>query len=69
LEVTDRIELAVDATGEVAEAVSLHREWVAGEVLAVEVVLGSVPWPRAPRVEGTIEGNDVLVAVRRVSGD
>jgi isoleucyl-tRNA synthetase len=68
LQVTDRIELAVEATGEIAEAFSVHREWIAGEVLAVDNVVGSVSAPPPLRVEGTIQGTPVLVAVRRVSG-
>ena len=40
LDVSDRIALAIDATGEVAEALGTHRELVAAEVLATSLTAG-----------------------------
>jgi isoleucyl-tRNA synthetase len=68
LDVTDRIELAVDATGEVAQAVASHREWIAGEVLADRLELEARGWAGAQEVEGSIEGSPVRVALRRHDG-
>jgi isoleucyl-tRNA synthetase len=65
LEVSDRIELAVDATGEVADAVASHRDWIAEEVLAVRLELGAAGWAGAQEVEGSIEGSSLRVALRR----
>src|SRR6266545_1501373 len=45
LKVSDRIELAVRAEGEVAEAVEAHRDYLLGETLAVELY-------RSPRGDG-----------------
>ena len=57
LEVTDRIELWVEASGEAAEALAEHRGWIAGEVLAI--VLEDGPGPghghrSAAQVGGTV---------------
>ncbi|MFN8572872.1 MAG: isoleucine--tRNA ligase [Gemmatimonadaceae bacterium] len=40
LAVSDRIRLAVDGAEEIKQAVSEYKEWIAGEVLAVEVAIG-----------------------------
>ena len=42
LEVSDRIELAVKASGLVAEAVRAHRTWIEGETLAVSILEGDL---------------------------
>jgi isoleucyl-tRNA synthetase len=46
LAVSDRIRLAIGGDPDVVEAAAMHREWIAGEVLATEIVLG-----------GDVEGN------------
>jgi isoleucyl-tRNA synthetase len=46
LAVSDRIRLAVGGDPDVVDAAAVHREWIAGEVLATEIVLG-----------GDVEGN------------
>ena len=43
LDVDDRIRIAVDAHGEVAEAVEEHSRYICGETLAVELRYGSPP--------------------------
>jgi isoleucyl-tRNA synthetase len=40
LAVSDRIRLAVDGDPAVHEAATVHREWIAGEVLATDVIIG-----------------------------
>ena len=42
LQLSDRVRIRVDADGEVAAALSVHGDAVAGEVLAVVVELGAV---------------------------
>jgi isoleucyl-tRNA synthetase len=61
LEVTDRIELGIEADGPVAEAIEAHRPWIAGEVLAVWVEMGPIP-EAEPR---EIDGHAIRLAVRR----
>jgi isoleucyl-tRNA synthetase len=38
--VSDRIRLSVGGASEVTAAVSAHRDWIAGEVLATELLVG-----------------------------
>jgi isoleucyl-tRNA synthetase len=67
LEVSDRIELAVDAAGETARALEEHREWVAGEVLATRLEAGPAEdWTDARRDRATIDGAEVGLVLRRV---
>jgi isoleucyl-tRNA synthetase len=61
LEVTDRIELGIQAGGPVAEAVEAHRSWIAGEVLAERVDVGRNPGATVR----DIDGQPVGVTVRR----
>jgi isoleucyl-tRNA synthetase len=63
LDVTDRIVLGVQATGELAEALEGYRDYVAGEVLAVEVRTGVEDG--AFRQDAGIEGEPVVITVRR----
>jgi isoleucyl-tRNA synthetase len=56
LAVSDRIRLAIGGDPAVLEAATTHREWIAGEVLATEVVIGGEP-----------EGN--MLAARRLDLD
>jgi isoleucyl-tRNA synthetase len=62
LEVTDRIELGLEVSGEAAEALAAHRDYVAAETLADSVVDGSVD---GPRQEARIEAIDVVVTLRK----
>jgi isoleucyl-tRNA synthetase len=65
LNVTDRIDLAIEAGAEVANALAEHKDWIGGEVLAAWLELGAPDWPDAKRVEGTIEESPVRLALRR----
>jgi isoleucyl-tRNA synthetase len=68
LEVSDRIELAVEASGEVAEAVASHREWIAGEVLAIRMEEGpGRAWEDARRERAELDGIEVGIALRRAT--
>jgi isoleucyl-tRNA synthetase len=49
LAVSDRIRLIIGGDVEVVEAATTHRDWIASEVLATDVVLGA-----APEREGTM---------------
>jgi isoleucyl-tRNA synthetase len=66
LNVTDRIDLWIEADGPVSEAVEAHREWIAGEVLATALEVGSAPDREAiHREERTVDRRRVAVALRR----
>ncbi|MBI2238058.1 MAG: class I tRNA ligase family protein, partial [Actinobacteria bacterium] len=64
LEVGDRIQLGIEATGEPAEALAAHREYVAGETLATMVADTGVPDPLY-RQEASVDGAPVTVTLRR----
>jgi isoleucyl-tRNA synthetase len=63
LEVSDRIRLTVEAEGPVAEAIERHRDYVAGEVLAVELDLAAVDGRAAGELD--VDGHRVRVAVEK----
>jgi isoleucyl-tRNA synthetase len=63
LEVTDRIELGIEAEGGPAEALAAHRDEIAAETLATSIVEGAVDGHREER---SIEGIPVTVSVRKV---
>ena len=62
LEVSDRIQLGVDAGPVVTDALAVHRDTVAGETLAVDVIHGEV---EGPAVDTSIDGEPVRISVRR----
>jgi isoleucyl-tRNA synthetase len=64
LEVTDRIVLGVEATGEPSEAVRAHRETIMGETLAISLEEGPVTDPLR-REEATLDGSPLVVTLRR----
>jgi isoleucyl-tRNA synthetase len=65
-EVSDRIELAVDATGEADRALEEHRAWVGGEVLATAIERGPAEaWSDAHRERAPIGETSVGIALRR----
>ena len=65
LDVSDRIRLVVESgDDEVRGAVEAHRDLVAGETLAAELVFGEVSGPAAPAEVGT--GSTVRVSVTAV---
>jgi len=64
-EIADRIRARIGATGLVYAAAHAHRDWIAGEVLAVELdVEGSLEIPGAARVE--VDGEPVALLLERV---
>jgi isoleucyl-tRNA synthetase len=63
LQVSDRIVLGIQTSGEVAAALARHRDEVARETLAVDLVDGSLPDP-ATRVEVTLEDQPVTISLR-----
>jgi isoleucyl-tRNA synthetase len=63
LDVTDRIALGVESSGEVAAALDEHRSYVTGETLAVELVTGSIP--DGFRRDGVVAGTAVSISLRR----
>ncbi len=64
LQVSDRIELSVAAEGQVGEALRAHREWIAGETLAVAISEGPMDGT-AHEERGDIEGAPVVIGLRK----
>jgi len=48
LAVSDRIRLAVDGEPELTQAVAEYKDWIAGEVLAVDIEIGDAGFSRFP---------------------
>jgi isoleucyl-tRNA synthetase len=65
LEVTDRIELAVETSGEPAEALAAHRDEIAGETLATSVATSLLAG--GSRMEVSLEGTPVVVSLRKAT--
>ena len=61
LALSDRISVTIEAEGPVADAVEVHRDYVAAEILAVALVVGSAGLDGR---ELTVDGHPVRVAVR-----
>jgi isoleucyl-tRNA synthetase len=64
LDVEHRIRLAVEADGEVVEAVERHRTYIAAETLAVELRLGAAPAGWTAR-EADLDRARAIVAITR----
>jgi isoleucyl-tRNA synthetase len=64
LEVTDRIQLGVETSGEPADALAAHRDEIAAETLATSVATSEV---EGFRLEGDLEGTPVVVSLRRAT--
>ena len=62
LEVSDRIVLTLDGDPELLDAARRHQDYIAGEVLAVEVVYESLPEVEPIK----IDGRELRLAVQRV---
>jgi isoleucyl-tRNA synthetase len=62
LQVSDRIQLGVDAGAGVSGALTAHRDMVARETLAVDVLHGDAD---GPATETEIDGEPVRITVRR----
>ena len=63
LQVTDRIVLGVETSGEPAAALAAHGEEIAAETLAARRGDGAA-WTGF-RLEGTLEGTPVIVSLRK----
>jgi len=65
-EIADRITAALHATGRVHDAAVVHRDWIAGEVLAssFEVVENQVPTGPAST---TVDGDPIWLSLQRAS--
>ncbi|HEX2030864.1 MAG TPA: isoleucine--tRNA ligase [Actinomycetota bacterium] len=65
LDVSDRIELAVAAEGQLRRALDEHREWLAAEALALSLSEEPPDWPDAHRTTAELDGAAVAIALRR----
>jgi len=63
-EIADRITAYVEAGGVIEEALKAHEKYLKQEVLALDVVFGAPP-PDATAVEQQVNGERVLLGVRR----
>jgi isoleucyl-tRNA synthetase len=63
LDVTDRIALAVETSGDAADAMVAHRDEIAAETLAATVQTGGVV--DGFRHEGSVDGTPVVVTLRK----
>ena len=69
-EVTDRIEITYHGSGEIAEAVARHADWIRNETLALELQPSSPGQPSGEAVETfEIRGEELTIGVRRVDPD
>ncbi|MGO1896216.1 MAG: class I tRNA ligase family protein, partial [Brachybacterium sp.] len=66
LEVSDRIRLTVDGDESVVAAVSVHRDLVSAEVLAVELAAPAAPAEGAHEATEKVSGGTVTVSVAKV---
>ena len=63
LDVSDRIQLGIEASGPVAEALATHRDWIASEVLATTIVDGAVDGAAASE-DVSVEGAAARITLR-----
>ena len=64
-EIADRVRLQIGATGRVFAAAHAHRDWIAGEVLAIEIsVEGTLEIAGAAPMD--VDGEPVVVLLERV---
>jgi isoleucyl-tRNA synthetase len=64
LEITDRIELGIQTTGNLARALAAHRDEIAGETLAINLTDEAVDGAEASQ-EASIEGVAVTISLRK----
>jgi isoleucyl-tRNA synthetase len=64
LDIADRVRVRLGATGRVEAAAHLHRDWIAREVLAVELAVEPVVADATARVE--VDGEPVTIELERV---
>jgi isoleucyl-tRNA synthetase len=67
LNVSDRIQLAVEGDGEVAEAVAAHGDHLRAETLAVELL--DAPRGEGARAEVEVDGTPVRLWLRPIDAD
>jgi isoleucyl-tRNA synthetase len=67
LEIADRIQIFYKASPKLARAVEHHRQYIAGETLALSLESGEAP-PAAPRAEHEFDGESLRVGIVR-AGD
>jgi isoleucyl-tRNA synthetase len=65
-DIADRIRLYVTATPKLAEAISIHRDYIMGEVLAIEMSAGQPP-EGATTTKAEFDGEKVVVRIIRAS--
>jgi isoleucyl-tRNA synthetase len=65
LEVTDRIVLTLDVGGDMADAVETHRGFISDQVLATELVVGTVG---ADAARVSVDGDDVGIELTAAQG-
>ena len=68
LEVTDRIELWLEADGRLGDAIREHKSYISAELLAVALTLGSPPDDVANRQDLMIDGEKVSVGLQKIRG-
>ncbi|MGD0574236.1 MAG: isoleucine--tRNA ligase [Anaerolineales bacterium] len=64
LEIADRIQIFYKASPKLAQAVEHHRQYIAGETLALSLESGEAP-PAASRAEHEFDGESLLVGIVR----
>jgi isoleucyl-tRNA synthetase len=64
LEITDRIELGIQTTGDLARALAAHRDEIAGETLAINLTDEAVDGAEASQ-EASIEGVALTISLRK----
>jgi len=67
LEVSDRITVGIQGEENLEAAAETHREYVAGEVLAEDVVIGSIPEGHGVKQESKVNGLDGVLTLQKVS--
>jgi isoleucyl-tRNA synthetase len=65
LAIADRVALRLYPDPELAPAIDAHREWIAGEVLAGELLVEPGPAPASATTTVTVDGRAVGVELRR----
>jgi isoleucyl-tRNA synthetase len=67
-DVSDRISVGVQGDVKLESATSAHLQYVAGETLAEDVVVGEIPDDCGVRQESTVNGFKGTLALRKISG-
>ncbi|MBE81979.1 MAG: isoleucine--tRNA ligase [Gemmatimonadetes bacterium] len=66
-DVSDRITVGVQGDDHLESAAAAHREYLAGEVLAEDVVIGTIPEELEVRQESKVNGHEGVLALKKVS--